>query len=132
MKEQAIEQANLIVPQVTEFLEAATARRFLYRSWVETKAIRAYLRKSQRLLDGVARQCLDIASVEIADEYQQQGLFTAFVLQAHELHMWEATYIEHAYNSIIAHWCRKRGWKCDPGSDPLSFYLLKETAQDVT
>ena len=114
-----------MVPQVEGFLKEAESHR-LYRAWVETEAMRVYLRKSQRPLEGVMRQCLDIATIEVEEGYRQQGLFTAFMLKAHALHSWEATYLEHA-NPIIERWCTRRGWTNDPRTFPPSFYFLKHT-----
>jgi hypothetical protein len=113
-----------IIPQVKDFLKEAESHR-IYRSWVETDAMRVYLRKSQRPLAGVMRICLDIATVAVDEGYRQHGLFTAFMLKTHALHPWEATYLEHA-NPIIEQWCTKRGWTNDPRTFPPSFYLLKK------
>ncbi len=82
-----------VVPQVEAFLTHAEGKR-MYRSWIETDIMSVYLRKSKRLLSGVMRQCLDIAAIEIEEGYQQQGLFSQFMLKVHELHPYEATYIE--------------------------------------
>ncbi|SRR6266849_579113 len=112
-----------MVPQVEDFLREAESHR-IYRQWVYADTMRVYLRKSQRLLEGERRQCLDIATIEVAEGHARLGLFTAFTLKAHELHSWDATYLEHA-NSIIQRWCVKRGWTNDPGTFPPSFYLLK-------
>ena len=115
----------VMVPQVEDFLREAESHR-IYRQWVYADTMRVYLRKSQRLLEGENRRCLDIATVEVAEGHARLGFFTAFTLKAHELHSWDATYLEHA-NPIIERWCVKRGWTNDPKTYPPSFYLLKNT-----
>ena len=123
-----------IMQQFGAFLTEAD-KRWQYRIWLETAAMRVYVRKTRRILAGTMRNSLDIAAIEIAEEQQGNGLFSAFMTNVHTLNPYEVTYLEHAHSPIIAEWCVRHGWVADPGTSPASFYALKttsETAQEVS
>jgi hypothetical protein len=117
-----------ILGQLANFLQTDWPR----NQWIENTAIKVYVRQSERYLSSFCERsltCLDIANIAVAERYRQQGLFTDFVLQAHELHPFEITYLECIRNPIILHWCEKRGWTphnpCDKKQVDC-FYLLKQ------
>ena len=74
-------------------------------------------------------QCLDVATIQIEEEYREKGLFTAFMNWIYLKNTYEATYLEHC-NLIIERWCIKRQWQRDLRADPPSFYLLKNTQNE--
>jgi len=107
-----------------EFL-AKAEKPILARQWIETDVMRIYVRKSMRILEGQTLQCLDIAAIEVQEEYQGQGLFKTFVTKAHQLNPYQATCIEHAQSPYIEKWCQTNGWRIIPNTFPPSFYLPK-------
>ena len=119
-----------MMQQFGAFLTEAD-KRWQYRTWLETAAMRVYMRKTRRLLAGLMRNSLDIAAIEIAEEQQGKGLFSAFMEKAHTLNPYEVTYLEHAHNPLIEAWCVRHGWVADPGTSPTSFYALKTTSETV-
>ncbi|MGB8346340.1 MAG: hypothetical protein WCD86_15760 [Ktedonobacteraceae bacterium] len=119
-----------IMQQFGAFLTQAETR-WQYRVWLETAAMRVYVRKTRRLLAGIVRNSLDIAAIEIAEEQQGKGLFSAFMTNVHTLNPYEVTYLEHAHNPLIETWCVRHGWVADPGTSPVSFYALKTTGETV-
>ena len=119
-----------IMQQFGAFLIQAETR-WQYRVWLETTAMRVYVRKTRRLLAGLMRNSLDIAAIEIAEEQQGKGLFSAFMEKAHSLNPYEVTYLEHAHNPLIEVWCVRHGCALDPGTSPASFYALKTTSETM-
>ncbi|MHB8595463.1 MAG: hypothetical protein ACYDER_01480 [Ktedonobacteraceae bacterium] len=64
---------------------AKAEKPILARQWIEADIMRVYVRKSRRILEGQPFACLDIATIDVEEEYQHQGLFKTFVTKAHEL-----------------------------------------------
>ena len=109
--------------QVLAFLKEAEGRR-AYRDYLENEQIRLYLRKSRRIIGEKVRFCLDIASIEIAEEYQGRGLFTKIMALLHEMNPYEVSYLESILNPVLEEWCKKRRWVQMPYTQPPAFYLL--------
>jgi hypothetical protein len=112
--------------QLRSFIEVADARQWPRSTWIYSDTLDVYVRKGSHLLD-TERTCLDIASIQVPESLWRQGIFSRFVMAAHEMHPWEATYIENAHNPIIRNWCEKHGWQ-RAGSRidrDYSYYLLK-------
>jgi hypothetical protein len=95
--------------QLREFIRIADARYWPCNTWIYSDTMDVYVRKGGHLLDEV-RTCLDIASITVREDQRRQGHFVRFVTAAHEMHPWEATYIENAHNPIIRDWCERHGW----------------------
>lgn len=98
---------------------------------IENAAIKVYVRRSRRCVlrsSHKVLKCLDIAAISVRERYRRQGLFTDFMIGAHEINPFEMTYLECIHNPLIIDWCIKRGWSLDDknGQDEIKdFYLLK-------
>lgn len=74
--------------------------------------MRVYLRKTQRIILGQVLTSLDIASIEVEERYYHRGLFSSFVIRAHETNPYQVTYLDHALNPVVRSWCIRQGWNC--------------------
>jgi hypothetical protein len=83
--------------------------------WIENRGLRVYVRQATRHLFYPDSEenitCLDIASIEIMPHFRKQGVFTEFIMKAHEFHSFDATYIESILNPLVLQWCIKRDWR---------------------
>ena len=96
-------------------LEAFLKKDWPLNRWIENPCLRVYVRQSARALFYPASEeditSLDIANIQVAAHFRKQGIFTDFVLNAHEVHSFDATYIESIKNPLVLQWCVKRGWR---------------------
>jgi hypothetical protein len=117
-------RSNEAITLLERFLQEVDGR-LLASRWIETSSLQAYIRVNQRWLEGRVMKCLDIARIEVVPSLRQHGLFSSFIIAAHEHHPYEATYLEHATNPIVIAWCNKYAWQQDTSAHPPSFYRMK-------
>src|SRR5579864_6244189 len=89
-----------IMDQFAVFLDKAEICR-MHRQWLENAAMRVYLRKTQRIIQRRVLTCLDIASIEIEEQYYRRGLFSSFVTKVQEMNPYQVTYLEQALNPVV-------------------------------
>lgn len=82
--------------------------------WFESdRRISLYLRRGQRYINRVIVECIDIASVEVREEYQAKGIFTKYLwvierlAKQHKL----VVYVENIHNPILGTFMLKRGYE---------------------
>ena len=114
---------QMVMSSIEDFLEQANSHR-MYRAWVDTDIIRVYMRKSFRPLGGNLKQCLDVGSISIQEEYRGKGLCSFFLSKTHAFNPYDATYIESILNPIIEQWCIRRAWILVAHASPPSYYKL--------
>lgn len=84
--------------------------------WVQTPLAEIYFRKATRLFNNKMIKTLDIATILI--EIPGEGTFTKLLPQLHEMHNYDATYIENAHDPRFRAWILKQpGWTNYPNSD---------------
>jgi hypothetical protein len=95
--------ATTIIEQLEQFVKEAEDSLTAHQ-WISDDRI--YVRKGRHLLQpGTKIACtLDIASVEVEEEHQNQGVWSDFIQKAHELNPWEATQISCA-QALPAYFC---------------------------
>jgi hypothetical protein len=98
------------IDQLKIFIENASESRFGKSEWLHFDFMQVYVRKGFHKIENKLCTCLDIASIEVDEEKQNQGLFKNFLLQAHDLNPWDATYIENVLNPHLAKHLIKNGW----------------------
>lgn len=118
----------MIENKLAEFISEST-RDIGCNKWIYGDHIKAYVRKGHRMLYGRnILTTLDIASIEVDENKQNQGLFTAFLNKAHELNPWDATYVECVLNPNLAAFLIKNGWIASK-TDPDCYYMPKNWDQ---
>lgn len=97
---------------------------FSKNEWIHDAFMKVYVRKAfHRLRTNEILTTLDIASVEVYEEYRNQGLWTEFIHHAHLINPWEATFIECVHNSTLYKSLLRHGWSLLP--EEKSFYKLR-------
>ncbi len=83
---------------------------YLTNRWLETKKIKVYVRRSQRLINGSQFTCFDIANINVKESQRGKGIFTEFLNKAHEMNPWEVTYIENVNDERFRKFFEKQGF----------------------
>lgn len=112
-----------VLEQLNDFIEDSKFKR-TNNKWLCDELMNVYVRKGVHLISGAVSCTLDIASVEVREENQQQGLWTKFIKAAHQVNPWEATYVESVLNPFLKRSLIKHGWQ-SAGLD--SFFISKNT-----
>lgn len=74
---------------------------------------KVYVRRAQRLINRKITQCLDLASIEIHEDLQGQGIASAILDLMEEINPWDTVYVENVLNEDFANTLRKRGYVTD-------------------
>ena len=119
-----------VIEQLSDFIEET--EKGLKNLWIQDDKMQVYVRKGYHLLSGKASTTLDIATVEVYDEYRNKGLWTEFLKSAIELNPWSAVYVENVHNPYLASSLIRRGWITAGGSGVdlsfgvMSFFMPKD------
>ena len=99
-----------LLEQLTEFI--GESEKWGHRSkWIGDDFMKVYVRRANHIVSPKKSMAtLDIASIDVAEEKQNQGLCTKFLKDAHEINPWEATYVECVHNPLLASMLMRRGW----------------------
>lgn len=85
--------------------------------------ISVYTRKGRHYINGTLEEnCLDIANISIAEEFQQRGLGLRVIDYMHRINPYEVTFIESILNEHLEYRLRRDGWQEVEHSVPLSVY----------
>ena len=93
-----------LIRELQEFWNNDPAR----NTWLQSPAMNVYVRKSNRLYPKKI-QTLDIASIEVELEHQDQGMFTTFLNEAEQMGV--PIYIENVFHSDFQRFFEKRGYE---------------------
>lgn len=116
-----------LIQQLEQFLQEAEER-FVFTKWLADDKMKVYVRKGRHILSpavGKAQITLDVASVDVLEEFQGQGLFSEFLEKAHEMNPWEATYVENVLNPRLGAFLVRSGWMVDTRTVPESYFMPK-------
>jgi hypothetical protein len=108
-----------IVKELECFLKSSLRNKWLY---FDEGAV--YVRKSQRCIEGSIYSCLDLATIEIEESLQRQGLFKLILTIFHKNNPFPMLLIENVINPHLYGYLIKQP-NVKILSD-LSFYILKE------
>lgn len=74
--------------------------------------LNVYIRLTSRMIEGVVTQTLDLASVEVEEEFQGKGFFTQFLdgIEALAKTHNRVIYVESILNSFLPEVLRRRGY----------------------
>lgn len=93
--------------------------------WLYGEDMEVYVRRSRRLFNNDSYDmCLDIANIHVYEK--GQGIFTAFLEEAHYLNPWVVTFVENVLNPRLCDFLLRQGFICKEHSIPASFYKTKE------
>jgi hypothetical protein len=84
-------------------------------SWLCSKGLQVYVRKSKRLFRGRLVPVLDIAS--ICATPPGKGVGTRFMEEANRINPYKITFVESVLNELFQGWLLRNGWKRIPGVD---------------
>ncbi len=92
--------------------------------WIRERDIDVYVRRSNRLIEGNLILCLDIASVEVNENRQGQGIFKAFLYQFEKeaAKMRRAVYVENILEPRLLDFLIRKGYILIPKSIPPCVY----------
>jgi hypothetical protein len=91
--------------ELWQFLESSYRNR-----WLEHDKIKVYVRKAHHFIKDQACECLDIASIEVIEEFQHQGVFKDFLDTALTLNPYPCLYIENVLNQNLVQYLKRRGF----------------------
>lgn len=118
-----------VLEQLVDFIKESEEKH-VYNLWLGDDTMKVYVRKGRHMVyPGKLSTTLDIASVEVDEDKQGQGVFSDFLDKAHEMNPWDATYIENVLNPVLATSLIRHGWLPVPGAYPESFFMPKDTAK---
>lgn len=96
---------------VTNFIENNDTPRNM---WLDINAgnSKIYIRKSSRLVEGSIIRCIDIATIEIDEKYQQKGITKKLINEVMEILpvQYHGLYIENVMVPWLAEWFRRQGF----------------------
>jgi predicted N-acetyltransferase YhbS len=107
------------------------------RVWIRNEAINLYVRKSTRIVEGREFAFLDLANIEVAEKYQNQGFFQSLlkeILEFKDLNF----YAENVCSDVSEHIFRKFNFKpvnldhlqSSPIMKISDFYLIQNENQN--
>ena len=96
----------------------------LRNQWIYEKFLHAYVRRSQRLLNGKMDFCLDIASVEVDEKHRGKGIFVKFLTKAEQeaKKMNRKVFVESILNEKLLNFLLNRGYVMCENSNPPSVF----------
>ena len=80
------------------------------RRYVDCDELRAYLRVGPRLIEGRQQQCIQIATVDVAEEQQRNGQFTEFLARLRGVCVLPV-FVENVLNSDFGDALIRRGFR---------------------
>lgn len=96
--------------QLKNFIERAKPIKFGERTWIENEKIKVYVRKAHRLINKQMLVSLDLATIEVAPSFQNQGLCSNFIKSAHAVNPFDITFIENVLDENLRRHLIKNDW----------------------
>ena len=90
-------------------LEEFISSKHIRNQWISEPHLRAYVRKSNRLIEGQVIRCFDLASIEIDASEWNKGHLTRF-LRRLKTEQDMPIYVESILNPAVSHVCQKEGF----------------------
>lgn len=103
---------SLIDNQIKDFLKDDFQR----NCWIFDEGFKAYLRKSNRNINGIIIKCLDIASIEIIESERGKGIFKCFLKKIVTVNdKIQIIYVENILNPLFLIYFKKNSnlWTLD-------------------
>lgn len=115
---------NEFKDQLAAFTASSLRNSYIYGHEI----ISVYVRKSQRYVKrGYVVDVFDIASINIAEEHQNNGLGTLVIDHIHHHHDREATMVESILNDQLYDRLINQGWTYMPNTHPRCVIKFKRT-----
>lgn len=101
---------------------------YIRNAWIEEDYVKIYVRKSIRNINGKLFHFLDLASIEVEEEYQNSGIFTKLITDILSIYPDLNIFVEAILNPIIPHVLNKFDFieQSNEGEFQFNMYLLKE------
>lgn len=108
-------------------------------SWIEVDGVEIYIRLTKRLnpmlrgnvtdIERDVVSCLDIANICLSPHLRNRGIFTEFLIRAHQMNPCQMLYIENVMERRFQEFFKKAGFKQMPSEQDFcgckSFYAMK-------
>lgn len=94
-------------------------------SHVEVFPIKLYTRKSHRVYNGNVYRCLDIATINVDDEYRNMGIFTDLLTALVDQYSTENFYIESVLNPIVESVAVRQGFVIQRYDAGCNLFLIR-------
>ena len=106
---------------LTEFISSEHIR----NQWISEPHLRAYVRRSNRLIEGKSIKCFDLASIEVDHEHWNKGHLTHLLRRLKE-EQDLPIYVESILNPAVTNVCRKEGFIIQEREyDVIAYYGVK-------
>lgn len=120
-----------VIEQLRDFIDALenkTSESYAPSNlWLQDDVMRVYVRKGRRIIyPKKISTTLDIGSVTVEEDEQGKGHWTTFIKAAHQLHPWEATFVESVLNLDLAASLIRHGWFSAPPPATDSYFFPKD------
>lgn len=119
---------SLVGEQIDELVSQHNKTRMFARSsWKHGKEGKIYLRASRRLLGGKVLDTIDLATVELHEEFWGKGVFSQVLAQVERkaAEHGRAVFVENVLNPIIDGALRRRGY-CRRDDELSSYWKTQE------
>ena len=95
--------------------------------WIYERKINVYIRRSSRIIGTLYLPCLDLATVEVDENYRGQGIFTKFLIRFEKLAKNEnrVVFVENIMNERLKTFLLSNGYKYHQTSNEFSVCLVK-------
>jgi hypothetical protein len=130
-----------LIEQLLEFIQEAERGDCwsFNRKWIEDDHMKVYVRLGRRYLPNrdirYAHQdqyrTLELASIDVDEDRQNQGLFASFLAEVEKLNPCEALYVENVLTARFESFFIRNGFLPVPNSTPPSFYKWGATDESV-
>ncbi len=118
--EELLPEYEEVLNEVKRFIQAYIKTSFGGNQWFRTQSgiLSFYLRINKRLFEGQIKICIDIATIEIAEEHQKRGIASRLIQDICEISSSfssaECTYIENVLVPEFAAYLERTEWIRDP------------------
>jgi N-acetylglutamate synthase-like GNAT family acetyltransferase len=116
-------------PSLSAFL--AADRRNI---WLHSDKMKVYVRKGKHSLDNKISDCLDIASIQVEDEFQGHGIFKSWLRYAEDTatrFSIEAVFVENILNPRLATYLSGIGYRRQAGVDVNMFKFMRSNINEL-
>lgn len=110
---------STVLEQLANFIDSGRLQFRIYPIWLRDDRLEVYVRKAFRFIpclplgtSGQMCTTLDIGSIGVFEEFRGQGICTDFLVKAHEMNPWDATFVESVMSDKLIRVLQRLGYKC--------------------
>lgn len=107
--------------ELDQFLKGRYPNLYVYGDDI----ISVYTRKGFHAIQGAPIECLDVATIVIAEQYRNRGLGMKVIDYMHSINPFRCTYVESILNTQLYDRLKRYGWRDVEHSMPPSLFKMK-------